>query len=105
MPKEIKKMCPIFKEECLGHECEWFIHVRGTDPQTGKELDMHDCTMRWIPTLLIENSSKQRETGAAIESFRNEMVKGQNATARILLQNIQRDVKLIENDNDDKSDS
>ena len=28
-----------------------------------------------MPTLLIENSQQQRQTGAAIESFRNETVK------------------------------
>jgi hypothetical protein len=35
--------------------------------------------------LLIENSGQQRQTGAAVESFRNEMVKANEATTMALL--------------------
>ena len=31
------------------------------------------CAVKWIPMLLIENSQMQRQTGAAVESFRNEV--------------------------------
>ena len=31
--------------------------------------------MAWQPILMIENSQQTRQAGAAIESFRNEMVK------------------------------
>jgi hypothetical protein len=47
--------------------------VRGTDPQGG-EVNRYDCSDAWIPMLLIENSQQQRQTGAAVESFRNTMV-------------------------------
>jgi hypothetical protein len=33
--------------------------------------------------LLIENSGMSRQTGAAVESFRNEMVKSNEATQQI----------------------
>jgi hypothetical protein len=36
--------------------------------------------------LLIENSGMSRQTGAAVESFRNEMVKSNEATQNIFLQ-------------------
>jgi len=39
-----------------------------------------------MPLLQIENSGTQRETGAAVESFRNEMVKANEATTRLLMQ-------------------
>jgi hypothetical protein len=45
------------------------------DPNTGKEVDHWACAMAWMPTLLIENSQQQRQTGAAVESFRNDVVK------------------------------
>lgn len=64
----------MLKGECLEDGCMFWTHVRGTSPQGG-EVDMHDCTFRWLPMLLIENSKVERETGASIESFRNEMVK------------------------------
>jgi hypothetical protein len=38
-----------------------------------------------MPMLLIENSGQQRQTGAAVESFRNEMVKSNEQSQRLLL--------------------
>jgi hypothetical protein len=35
--------------------------------------------------LLIENSGQQRQTGAAVESFRNEMVKANEVNTQLLL--------------------
>ena len=35
--------------------------------------------------LLIENSGQQRQTGAAVESFRNEMVKANENSQKVLL--------------------
>jgi len=42
--------------------------------------------MAWTPILMIENSKVNRETGAAVESFRNEMVKANEASQQVLLQ-------------------
>ena len=44
----------------------------GRNPQTGESVDEWGCAVTWLPILLIENSQKQRETGAAVETFRNE---------------------------------
>lgn len=41
--------------------------------------------MAWLPMLLIENTQQSRGTGAAVESFRNEMVR-QNETSHNLLE-------------------
>ena len=41
--------------------------------------------MNWLPILMIENSQQQRQTGAAVESFRNEMVKSNEISQRVLL--------------------
>ena len=35
--------------------------------------------------LLIENSQMSRQTGAAVESFRNEMVKANESSQRLLV--------------------
>ena len=74
---EIKagNFCPLLQKECIGLECAWITQVRGSDPNSGKEVDHWDCAVKWIPMLLIENSQQQRQTGAAVESFRNEIVK------------------------------
>jgi hypothetical protein len=41
--------------------------------------------MAWMPMLMIENSQQQRGTSAAVESFRNEMVKNNEVGQRVLL--------------------
>jgi hypothetical protein len=41
--------------------------------------------MAWLPILMIENSQQQRSTGAAVESFRNEMVKSNEVGQKVLL--------------------
>jgi hypothetical protein len=41
--------------------------------------------MAWMPMLMIENSQQQRGTSAAVESFRNEMVKSNEVGQRVLL--------------------
>ena len=56
-------------------ECAWFIEVRGMHPQTGEEISEWGCSMSMLPVLLIENGRQTSHAGAAIESFRNEMVK------------------------------
>ena len=68
------KFCPLIKEDCKGIECSWITQVRGTNPNTGDPVDEWGCAVTWLPVLLIENSQQQRQTGAAVESFRNEMV-------------------------------
>jgi len=47
------------------------------DPNTGKEVDEWGCAIAWLPLMLVENSQQSRHTSAAIESFRNEVVKNQ----------------------------
>lgn len=86
MKLEAKPNCPLdgFKP-CRELECAWFMKVAGTNPNTGKEIEEWGCAMAWMPILMIENSSQQRSTGAAVESFRNEMVKANEVGQRVLL--------------------
>jgi hypothetical protein len=55
-------------------KCRFWVHVQGKNPQTGETISNGDCAIAWTPVLLIENSKVNRETGAAIESMRNESV-------------------------------
>lgn len=45
--------------------------MRGNDPQTGQEIDEWDCTVSFLPMLILEASQQARQAGAAVESFRN----------------------------------
>lgn len=89
--------CPLIKKDCLGMQCSWMTQIRGTNPNTGAEVDEYGCAIAWLPMLLIENGQQQRQTGAAVESFRNEMVKANETSQQVLLATVAQAVpKLIE---------
>lgn len=77
--------CPLIKKECVQMQCTWFTQVRGKNPQTGADVDEWGCAIAWMPILTIENSQQQRSTGAAVESFRNEMVKANETSQQVLI--------------------
>jgi hypothetical protein len=86
MQFEVKNNCPLNNfEPCKQLECTWFIQLRGTNPNTGQEIDKWGCSMTFLPMLMVENSQQQRQTGAAVESFRNEMVKANETSQQVLL--------------------
>ena len=86
MKLEPKANCPLNGfEPCRQMECAWFMKVMGTNPNTGKDVEDWGCSMAWLPIMMIENSQQQRQTGAAVESFRNEMVKANEISQQVLL--------------------
>ncbi len=98
MKMEVKENCPLNGfDPCKKLDCAWFIQIRGFDRNTGDEVDEWGCSMAWLPKLLIENAQMSRETGAAVESFRNEMVKANDLNRDILLEasKTDKDVVLI----------
>lgn len=76
---DASKTCPLIGGECLEHKCQWFVRLLGANPQTGQQIDEFGCAVAWLPVLLIEGTQQTRQTGAAIESFRNEVVKQHQA--------------------------
>lgn len=86
MKIEAKPNCPINGfQPCKELECAWFMSIRGKNPNTGEDIDEWGCAMAWMPMLMIENSQQQRQTGAAVESFRNEMVKANETSQQVLI--------------------
>ena len=86
MKFEVKSNCPLNQfNPCKQLECAWFIQIRGKNPNTGDDIDEWGCAQAWLPVLMIENSQQQRQTGAAVESFRNEMVKANEVGQKVLL--------------------
>jgi hypothetical protein len=78
------KWCPLIRKNCVEHKCAFYTHVMGHNPNTGQQVDEWACSIQFLPMLLIENSQQQRGTGAAVESFRNEMVKANQSNINIL---------------------
>jgi hypothetical protein len=126
MAKNAKILCPLNQKECIEDgkinrdnngkvildkdgepemvACRFWVTVIGKHPQTGEQVNNADCAFCWTPVLMIENSKVNRETGAAVESFRNEMVKSNDSAQNLLLQalattNQQPTVTLIESKN------
>lgn len=86
MKIEAKSNCPLDNfNPCRQLDCAWFMKIRGKDPQTDNEIEEWGCSMAWLPILMIENSQQQRQTGAAVESFRNEMVRANEMSNKVLL--------------------
>lgn len=95
MAKDAKIICPLMGgKPCIEDgsvvdgelvACRFWVTVMGKNPQTGETVNNGDCAMAWTPVLLIENSKVNRETGAAVESLRNENVTtGQQITGALL---------------------
>lgn len=70
-------ICPLHKKSMatVCHTCPWWVHVRGKNPQSAEEVDHWNCAIAWGPLLAINTGQEARQTAAAVESFRNEMVK------------------------------
>lgn len=100
MKIEAKPNCPLNGfEPCKALDCAWFMSIRGKNPNTGEDIDEWGCSMAWLPVLMIENSQQQCQTGAAVESFRNEMVKANENSQQVLLATMQQvdpNIKVIE---------
>ena len=73
--KDTSKVC---------HKCPMWIKVVGKNPQSNEVYDKWICSFAIMPILTIENSQQQRQTGAAVESFRNEMVNSNESTLRLV---------------------
>lgn len=85
MKIESKNQCPLNGfEPCKQLDCAWFLKISGVNPNTGEDIDDWGCSISWMPILLVENAQMSRQTGAAVESFRNEMVKANKSSQQLL---------------------
>jgi len=85
MKIEPKNHCPLDGfQPCRKLDCAWFTQLRGKDPQSEQEIDEWGCAIAWLPLMLVENAQQQRQTAAAVESFRNEMVNANRSNLQVL---------------------
>jgi hypothetical protein len=87
--------CPLIKKKCIEHKCAWYTQVRGLNPNTGQEIDEWGCAVSWMPIMSIEVAQKQYQTGAAVESFRNEVVRANAENQKLYLDSIDKMEKGI----------
>ena len=84
--------CPLIGSECVNLKCKWFTQIRGTNPNTGEPVDEWGCAVTWMPVLAVEVAQKSNQTGAAVESFRNEVVKANESNQQLYISAIQQGV-------------
>jgi hypothetical protein len=75
--------CPLGSEceeikDNKSYRCRWYIALKGKDPQDAQIVDKWGCAIEFMPMLQIEVAQTNRGQTQALESFRNEMIKGQN---------------------------
>jgi hypothetical protein len=87
--------CPLIKKDCIQHKCAWFTQVRGLNPNTGAEVDEWACAVAWMPMMAIEIAQKENQTGAAVESFRNEVVRANTENQQLYLDSVEKMEKGI----------
>jgi hypothetical protein len=92
---ESGNFCPLIKKDCIGLKCAWYTQVRGINPNTGQEIDEWGCAVSWMPVMSIEVAQKQYQTGAAVESFRNEVVRANAENQQLYLDSIDKMEKGI----------
>jgi hypothetical protein len=113
LPPE-KRMCHLtgFTKKCrslvTSGKCGRWMYLNGLDRNTGEQMIMSaHCVDDVLPGLLIENTQMARETGAAVESLRNEVDKAHKQQmvmqSRELIDHLNgRPIKMIgESRNDD----
>ena len=83
------EFCPLIKKKCVGHKCAWYTLVRGTNPNTGQEIDEWKCAVSWMPMMAVEIAQKSNQTGAAVESFRNEGVQANQINQQLYIQGLE----------------
>ena len=71
-------ICPLHRKDVskVCHRCPWFVKLMGKNPQSEEMIENWSCAIATLPILLVENAQQSRQAGAAIESFRNNMVNG-----------------------------
>jgi hypothetical protein len=85
-----KIRCPHtgFSKSCRSivakHDCPKFVKISGVNPNDGQPVDKFGCIDSFMHMLMIENSQQQRQTGAAVESFRNEMVRANESNVAVV---------------------
>lgn len=73
--KERKNICPFLNKPCIEKDCILFVNVQGKHPQTGKDIDMWDCSFKIQNLLLMEHGRQLEGLRIVSEETRNQTIK------------------------------
>lgn len=72
------------KQKCIKRECSQWIQLHGTHPQTGAPTEEWGCARVLTALIALEGNKETRQLAGAVESFRNEVARGNVALSRQL---------------------
>ena len=90
------EFCPLIQKKCVEHKCAWYTCVRGTNPNTVEEIDDWRCAVSWMPMMTVEIAQKSNQTGAAVESFRNEVVEANHQNQQLYAHALQQGINVAQ---------
>ena len=90
------EFCPLIQKKCVENKCAWYTCVRGTNPNTGEEIDDWRCAVSWMPMMTVEIAQKSNQTGAAVESFRNEVVEANHQNQQLYAHALQQGINVAQ---------
>ena len=67
-----EKICPYVGTPCLKHSCEMYIKVEGSNPQTGKPMDVWTCAIKEVPTFSMYIGASIQKLDGEMSAFRKE---------------------------------
>lgn len=80
------KKCPLINGECIEHQCTFFTHLMGKNPQPpGNDIDQWACAIAWLPILLVENAAMIRNVAASTDKVASEVSKAHEVPINITL--------------------
>ncbi len=83
--REEGTFCPLIGGDCVEFKCKFWVKLVGKHPQIeGQTIDHYDCTFRWAPILMIENTKEAIGMSHSLDSFRNAMMKGQDNVLQLV---------------------
>jgi hypothetical protein len=90
--------CPFHRKPMseVCHKCPLWVQLRGKDPQSESEIDKWNCSLAWMPRLTIENTQMAHQTGAAVETFRNQSAKQNNALLMLATGGVPNELPIID---------
>jgi len=52
-------------------QCRWWTAIKGKDPQSNTDIDIHDCAVAWIPVTTLDASQSSRYAAASSDKVAN----------------------------------
>lgn len=52
-------------------ECRWWTAIKGKDPQSNADIDIHDCAVAWVPVTTLDASQSSRFAAASSDKVAN----------------------------------